>query len=346
MPFWKGTIFGRKTDSNIGKRPSDIFPPRTYPPVTYPGNLGGLGGFGGLSRSPSYTNPPFDFNHFDQYEAPKLQMNISQIFNNNNNQNAGLNPNTNIEGLGNISNGLENMSSPTLGGLRNGLFNFDAVPSNPNLPKPQPTTKPGSYQPTQYITKQNNVPKNFDPSRLFDLGRTGSLMTAIGQHQDNNNDLDQPQLPYIAPAFNRDNSFQTMKGFSNFSQAQIGNSQLRPSTSGGFGGGGLGGAGFGAGGVGMYASNQSAFSQINNGLNKTPSNVSTSMSKLNSVLGNYGNLYTNFGKPSNDYQDLLQRFNNNSASTGQPSPAGLSLGRHPSMRDQIALEDTTSKVQK
>lgn len=84
-------------------------------------------------------------------------------------------------------------------------------------------------------------------------------MTAIGQHQDSNNnnnnvDLDQPQLPFVAPAFNRDNSFQTLKGFSNYSQAQIGgSSQLRQTTSGGFGGGGLGGSGFGAGaGSGIY----------------------------------------------------------------------------------------------
>jgi hypothetical protein len=108
---------------------------------------------------------------------------------------------------------------------------------------------------------------------------------------------------------------------------------------------GFGGFGGGFGG-GAYNSNQSAFNLINNnGLSKIPSNTSTSMSKINSAFG-YGNLQSNFAKQSNnDYLEMLQRFNQNPSSAG-PSPGALSLGRHPSMRDQIPVEDANPKSQK
>ena len=108
---------------------------------------------------------------------------------------------------------------------------------------------------------------------------------------------------------------------------------------------GFGGFGGGFGG-GAYNSNQSAFNLINNnGLSKIPSNTSTSMSKMNSGFG-YGNWQSNFTKQSNpDLLDMLQRFNPNPGSAG-PSPGALSLGRHPSMRDQIPVEDANPKSQK
>ena len=66
-------------------------------------------------------------------------------------------------------------------------------------------------------------------------------------------------------------------------------------------------SGFGAlGGGGGFNTNQSAFMSIGNGMNKQPSNTA-SLSKTNSAF-NYGNLYSYFVKPNNDYTDLLQRY--------------------------------------